>query len=241
MNPSVSVCFPAYNEEGDIRSVLEEAHELLSGSGLEYEILVCDDGSTDATGEILDELAGRIPLLTAFHNERNRGIRYTFEFLYRQATKEFVFLNSTDRQWPTACLFELYPLTSEYDIVIARRVSKYYSIFRSLVSYGYNALPRWLFGVQTHDAGAVKLVRREIIERIPLISRSPFTEAERLIRAQLAGYRVGQLTVETRPRELGVATGSMEPRVLLTALWDVVRVWFDVRLRRRRSPTPPGT
>ena len=47
--PSISVCFPAYNEEATIEQVLNEAHDLLHASGLEYEILVCNDGSADGT------------------------------------------------------------------------------------------------------------------------------------------------------------------------------------------------
>src|SRR6185369_10593698 len=89
--PSVSVCFPAYNEEATIGDVLEEAHDLLSKSGLEYEIVVCNDGSVDRTGSIIDEIAGRRPRLRAIHHARNRGIRETFEHLYSEASKDFVF------------------------------------------------------------------------------------------------------------------------------------------------------
>src|SRR5205809_392085 len=96
--PSVSICFPAYNEEGTVRDVLLHAHEILSKSNLDYEVLVCDDGSKDSTPAILDELGAKLPRFRIFHNPRNLGIRDTFEFLYSQARKEFVFLNSTDGQ-----------------------------------------------------------------------------------------------------------------------------------------------
>ena len=106
--PSVSVCFPAYNEEGTIAGVLTEAHDLLVSSGLDYEILVCNDGSTDRTGAIVDEIGARLPRMRVLHHAHNLGIRETFEHLYRNAIKEFVFLNSTDRQWHTRVLFEHY-------------------------------------------------------------------------------------------------------------------------------------
>ena len=235
--PSVSVCFPAYNEEATIEHVLTEAHELLSASGLDYEILVCDDGSVDRTGRIVEIVAGRLSLIRVLHNPGNQGIRATFERLYRESAKDFVFLNSTDRQWETSVLFDLLPLTSKFDIVIATRNDKHYGLVRRLVSWVFNLIPVVLFGVRTYDAGAVKLVRREIIERFALVSRSPFSEAERLIRAARAGYRIAAYPVQVAERRTGRARGVSLP-VLTQALKDVVRVWWLLRIRGRDGRSP---
>ena len=226
--PSVSVCFPAYNEEATIAGVLTEAHDLLVSSGLDYEILVCNDGSTDRTGAIVDEIGARLPRLRVIHHAANQGIRETFEHLYRNAIKDFVFLNSTDRQWPTGVLFDLLPLTRDWDIVIAARRQKHYGASRRFVSWAFNVVPQLLFGVRTSDAGAVKIVRREIISRFDLVSRSPFNEAERLIRAARAGYRVTSVPTETLPRQRGRARG-LSRHLLLSAMADVGRVWWSLR------------
>jgi glycosyltransferase involved in cell wall biosynthesis len=221
--PSVSVCFPAYNEELTISGVLEEAHALLSGSSLDYEILVCDDGSRDGTGAAIDLIAARRPRIRVLRHAANRGIRETFEHLYHESRKEFVFLNSTDGQWDTRVLFDLLPLAGEWDVIIASRRDKHYRFGRRFVSWGFNQIPRMLYGVTTTDAGAVKLVRREIIERFELVSRSPFSEAERLIRAARAGYRITARVTDTSPRRSGKSRG-VSPRLVLEALRDVVRV-----------------
>ena len=234
---SVSVCFPAYNEESTIRDVLAEAHELLSASDVDYEILVCDDGSADDTGRIVDEVARATPRMRAIHHERNRGIRHTFEHLYAEASKEFVFLNSTDRQWDTRILFDMLPLTSDYDIIIASRRHKHYSIVRKFVSWLFNLVPRILFGVSTNDAGAEKLMRREVITRFPTVSKSPFNEAERLIKAARAGYRIKDFPVDINPRTAGKARG-VTFRSVTAAVADVFRVWRDLRGGGR--PRPPG-
>jgi len=226
--PSVSVCFPAYNEETTITDVLQEAHSLLSDSGLNYEILVCNDGSSDRTEEIIEGLARSIPRLRVFRHARNLGIRATFEHLYREASHEFVFLNSTDRQWKTSLLFEMLCLTKDWDVIIASRKDKYYGPVRQVVSWGFNAIPPLLFGVHTFDAGAVKLVRREIIERFPIVSQSPFSEAERLIRAARAGYRITQCQVEVARRETGKARG-VSSKSVIEALKDIGRVWWSLR------------
>jgi glycosyltransferase involved in cell wall biosynthesis len=230
--PSVSVCFPAYNEERSIAEVLREAHTLLSNSGLKYEIIVCNDGSVDRTPRIIEDLARQIPYLRVLHNDRNLGINATFERLYSAARNEFVFLNSTDRQWDTSILFDMLPLTREWDIVIASRVDKHYGAMRKFVSWGFNIVPFILFGVRTFDAGAVKLTKREIIDSFPLISKSPFSEAERLIRATRAGYRVTEYPVQTSMRMSGKAHG-VRFRFVARALVDIPRVWWA--LRRQQS------
>ena len=226
--PSVSVCFPAYNEQETIEGVLEEAHALLAGAGFEYEILVCDDGSTDRTGRIVDEFAGRVPKMRVIHHPRNLGIHDTFEHLYREAAMAFVFLNSTDRQWDTRILLDMLPLTRDFDIIIASRREKYYRLDRRFVSWGFNLVPRLVFGVPTYDAGAVKLVQREIIERFALVSRSPFSEGERLIRAARAGYRIANRPTGTSPRRMGRARG-ISRQLVIDALLDVPRVWRALR------------
>jgi glycosyltransferase involved in cell wall biosynthesis len=229
--PSVTVCFPAYNEEETIGEVLAEACELLSRSGVEYEILVGNDGSTDATRTIIEEISSRTPGLRIIHHPRNLGIRATFERLYSEATKDFVFLNSTDKQWDTRILFEMLPLAGDWDVIIASRKDKPYGPVRGFVSWAFNMIPRLLFGVRTFDAGAVKLTRREIITRFALVSRSPFSEAERLIRASRAGYLITEHRVEVTARRAGRARG-VRPGLVFESIKDVARVWWSLRRDR---------
>ncbi len=231
---SLSVCFPAYNEEPTVETVLEEAHALLSESGLDYEILICDDGSTDRTGEIINGLANRLPNFGVLYHPTNRGIRETVEHLYHEASKDLIFINATDRQWETRIVFELLAMANDWDIIVTSRKRKPYTPLRQLVSLLFNLVPRVVFGVETFDAGSVKLVRREIIQRFPLVSRSPFSEAERIIRATRGGYRVTQYPVEVSPRAAGKARGA-NVNVVLAAAADVIRVWWDLRATRSRK------
>ena len=228
VNESVSVCFPAHNEEKTVRPVLEEAHRLLSSSGLDYEILVCDDGSTDGTAAIIDDVQRSYPKMRVLRHQQNQGIFITFEELYAAAGKDWVFLNATDGQWSTSVLFDLLRLAPSADIIIASRRREHNGWPRRVISSVFNAVPALLFGVKTHDAGAVKLVRREIISRYRLVSRSPFSEAERIIRATRDGYRVRVHPVETSPRVSGQSQGG-NWRLVLAALADVGRVWAALR------------
>ncbi len=229
--PSVSVCFPVYNEEESVGEVLNESYNLLSNSGLEYEILVCNDGSTDHSGDIIENLASQFPHFHVIHHSSNLGIHATFEHLYSEAKKDFVFLNSVDKQWDTAILFDILPLTKEGDIIIASRKKKPYGLMRRFISWWFNAVPTILFGVRTYDAGAVKLIKREVAQRFILVSKSPFSEAERLIRAAKAGYCIINYPVDVSPRKTGCAYGA-KLNTLLNAFVDVLRVWYSIYCQR---------
>ena len=235
VRPRLSVCFPAYNEAATIDDVLRETDDLLRAGGLPYEIIVCDDGSTDGTGAIAEEFARRAGHTRVLHHEKNLGIRATFEELYTEARGDVVVVNSVDGQWPMATVLGLVPLTSDSDIIIAGRRQKFYSWNRAFISWAYNLVPQVLFGLTTHDAGALKLYRREVLREIPVISLSPFSEAERLIRAARAGYRITVCPVDIKPRLAGRARG-VSVRTVAQALVDVVRVWRDLHSRTRPSP-----
>ena len=233
-NPSVSLCFPAYNEEKTIAAVLLEARDLLKEADFDYEVIVCDDASTDKTGSIIDATRDDFPQLKVIHHTQNKGIRFTFEELYASAEKEFVFLNSTDGQWDTAVLLGMLPLTWDWDIIIASRKKKPYGPLRSIISWGFNLAPFLLFGVQTFDAGAVKLTRRELISRFRIISKSPFNEAERLIRASKAGYRITTYPVEVASRRSGHAHG-VKMKLVLQSILDMGLVWWDLNIVHRNE------
>lgn len=235
--PSVSVCYQAYDEETTLREVLEETEALLAGQGLDYEIIVCDDGSGDATGAIADEVARSVPSVRAIHHERNLGIPRTQKDLYASAGKDFVYIDGVDRQWPVSILLDLLPLTTEWDIVVASRRDKLYGPFRAFVSYVFNLLPRLLFGVRVYDAGATKLIRREAILLDRVISDSPFLAAELLIRAHLVGYRITAVPVDINPRRTGRSHG-VSATGLRDALRDVVRVWWALHVGDARAPVP---
>jgi dolichol-phosphate mannosyltransferase len=228
----LSVVLPVYNEQDALPEVLAEAESALRSANFRYEIVFVDDASTDRSFEILEAFRQRHPDVRLLRHPANRGIAGAFETLYAAARGEYVFLNSSDGQWRTAECLRMMAVRDRFDLVIGKRRHKQYGWWRRLVSGAFNALPRLLFGAATHDAGSIKLFRRDVLA-IPLCSRGPFREAERILRARKRGFRVGVVEVEHRPRHGGRESGARW-HLIFGALGDLGRCWWSMVVRGER-------
>jgi glycosyltransferase involved in cell wall biosynthesis len=226
--PELSVAMPVYNEEQALPEVLDEALATLAAAPFTSEIVLVDDASTDGSLAILEAFQRRHPEVTIriLRHERNRGIAAACATLFAAARGRYVFLNASDGQCRTAECLPMMELRGRCDLVVGRRTAKHYTLRRALISRAFNLLPQLLFGVRTHDAGSIKLVRRDLLQ-IPLVSRGPFREAERIIRARRRGCRIGVVEVENRPRRGGRATGARWG-LIAQALLDLARCWWRI-------------
>jgi glycosyltransferase involved in cell wall biosynthesis len=209
----LSVVMPAYNESDSLEAVLLDhfrALEKLSDQISMWEVVCVDDGSADRTPEILRDLSRHERRLRVVRHGTNQGIFAAFTRGYQEARGTHIYSTASDGQWPTENLeVMLARLRAGSDLVVGVRENRraVYTISRRLVSYAFNTLPRIFFGVVTQDAGSVKLGVQDVF-RFDLISRSPFSEAERLIRAVRAGYNVAFVPIRFNPRTGGTARGA---------------------------------
>jgi hypothetical protein len=122
------------------------------------------------------------------------------------------------------------------DLVVGVRTNRrqVYTPARRVVSYFFNALSAVIFRVPVRDAGSIKLGARPIFTA-DLLSRSVFAEAERIVYAQRARYKVVFLPIVFLPRSGGKATGASW-RNIRTATWDLLRTWSRYAFKR----TPPA-
>lgn len=229
----LSVVMPVYNEEEALPDVLDEAVAALRSSSLRCEIVVVDDASTDRSLLILEAYRQANPdLVRVLRHPANKGIMGACQTLYENARGSYVFIIGSDGQWKTAEALRMMELRDRFDLIVGRRRRKQYGWKRQIVSGAFNWLPRLLFGVATHDAGSIKLFRRDILA-LPTISVGPFREAERIIRASDAGLRIGSIDVEHFDRRGGVAGGA-KFKLIRQSVVDLLRCWWNLRVRRGR-------
>jgi glycosyltransferase involved in cell wall biosynthesis len=209
----LSIVMPAYNEAANIELVLEEHVAIarqLPPIVTNWEVVCLDDGSRDGTAEIIENICRRTEKLRLVRHRANKGIYQSFQDLYGEARGTHIYATASDGQWPAQNLLTMFDaLDRGADLVIGERQNRRstYSMWRRFVSCIFNLLPRLLFGVATRDAGSIKLGITDVF-RLPLISRSPFVEAERIIAARRRGFRVEFAPVEFLPRTKGQARGA---------------------------------
>jgi len=168
---SLSVVLPAHNEEATVESVVNKVSEVLRCLGIEAEIVLVNDGSTDRTGEISRQLAVRVPGLRLVEHDMGRGYGGALKAGFEAATGDWIAFFPTDRQFVFAELTYLLEETARSDIVCGYRAVRRDNVVRKLNALGWNLLVRMCFGYLCRDIDCgFKLFRREILQAVRLDS-----------------------------------------------------------------------
>jgi glycosyltransferase involved in cell wall biosynthesis len=230
MEESISLFFPVYRDERTVPLVAEKALRLLSSLGGEYEIIIVDDGSPDRSGEIADGLAREHPCIRVIHHQRNAGYGAAVRSAIAASRFEYVCMTDGDDQYEIEDFRKLLKLKDRYDLIITFRYKKVYSSVRIFVSWVYNRLLRLLFRTPFRDVSTgLRMARRSMLEDIVLEADSPFIGAELAIKAMLKGYRVGEVGIQTFPRQFGSGSSTSCPNIIATMadMWRIYRRVFS--------------
>lgn len=187
---SVSLVIPAYNDETTVGKLIADADYLLKEVCTDYEIVVVNDGSKDNTYEVLKETAAKYPRVRILNHESNKGFGETIKELYFSGQKDFVFSLPGDYQYAPKELLTMSKGLDRYDFVIGERVNRSDPPRRKLQSHIYNTMLRIAYGNVHRDVNSIKLFRREILNKFELRSKTAFVDAELVMRAEKAGYRI---------------------------------------------------
>jgi glycosyltransferase involved in cell wall biosynthesis len=213
----LSIVYPMWNEEQYIRRAVRAAVDVCltlreQGDIRDFEIVVVDDASTDATGALADELASREPRIQVVHHELNRKLGGSIRSGFRAATGDVVLYTDADLPFDMTELLRAIRLlrTYEADMVCAYRLDRTgEGPRRAVYSWAYNALVQALLDTKVRDVNfAFKLLRREVIDKVQLVSEGSFIDAELVARAKGCGFHVLQIGVDYFPRTRGVSTLS---------------------------------
>jgi glycosyltransferase involved in cell wall biosynthesis len=230
----LSVFFPAYNDSGTIASMVIRAVQAASELTPDFEILVINDGSSDATPEISDELARTYPNVRVVHHPRNRGYGGALQTGFRSATKEFIFYTDGDAQYDPSELAALWArMAPDADLVNGFKISRSDPLHRIIIGRVYHHIVSILFGLRVRDVDCdFRLMRRSIFDRIQLEKTSGVICLELMKKIQDAGFRIVEVPVHHYHRAFGRSQFFNFRRVAKTGI-DVMRLWFELVIRRR--------
>lgn len=216
----LSVVIPAYNEASTVAGVVSGHQKVAASIAAGFEIIVCEDGSSDGTWPALLEASGTIPELRLIRHQANLGIPRAMKRLYAEARGEWVYFAPADGQVPAEALEIMWEVRHGAALVVGRRIPRRDPGSRVLIAQLYSALLRGLFRLPVKDIDSVKLYRRDELQRTPVRSTSNFFEAEILISLSRRGATVREVVIPHRPRIAGRAKG-VTPRTAALAAWDV--------------------
>jgi glycosyltransferase involved in cell wall biosynthesis len=241
----LSYFFPAHNEEANLRGLVDEALETLPTLAEEWEIVIVNDGSRDATGSIADELTAAHPgLVRAVHHPTNLGYGAALLSGFRAARHDLVAFTDGDRQFRVADvgrLTERLAAADNPDVVVGYRIKRADPLVRTVYAKAYRIANLVWFGLRVRDVDcACKLFRRSALEGIAVESGGAFFSAELLIKLRAAGRTVVEVGVPHHPRTAGSPTGA-KPSVVFRAVRDFwllrLRMWVNrERALRRGQP-----
>lgn len=222
---SLSIFFPAYNEEENIERTVRIAEDVVRGLTEHYEIIVVNDGSKDKTGEIADRLARENEKVRVIHHDPNLGYGAAVWSGMQAARYEYVFFTDADLQFDLREITKLLQHVPQYDAVLGYRVKRRDPFLRLINAKGWNILNRLLFGLKVKDIdGAFKLFRRSIVADLPVKSRGAMFSAELLIRLRRNGVAFKEVPVTHFPRLKGQPTGA-KPSVILRAFKEMLKIY----------------
>lgn len=206
---SLSLCMPAYYEAANIEDTLDAAFAVFPEFVNDFEIVVADDGSRDATGEVLTRCGESEPRLRVVTHSRNLGYGAAVTSALRAARGDLVCIVDSDGQFSLLDLAQFLCRMDDSDVVIGYRRNRADSLQRRVNAWAWNRLIRVALRVSVCDLDcAFKLFRRQVVQDLVLSSRGACISAEILSQCVRRGVRIAQLPVDHYPRAHGAPTGA---------------------------------
>jgi glycosyltransferase involved in cell wall biosynthesis len=201
----ISIIVPLYNEEESLRPLFEWIERVMTTNRFSYEVIFVNDGSTDQSWEVIEELKRQSPHVRGLKFRKNYGKSPGLYCGFMAAKGDVVITMDADLQDSPDEIPELFRMIKEekYDLVSGWKKKRYDATFtKNLPSKVYNATARRVTGLTLHDMNCgLKAYRSEVVKNIEV-----FGEMHRYIPflAKNAGFtRIGEKVVEHRKREFG--------------------------------------
>jgi glycosyltransferase involved in cell wall biosynthesis len=230
----LTVVLPCFDEAENLAEAVRLATQAAERYALMHEIVIVDDGSSDATGAVAAGLVAGDPRVRLIVHAENRGYGQALRSGIAVARLPWVLLIDADLQFDFGELEDFLPLTRSADLVVGWRILPQGPVGRRAAGALWNRFVRGAFDLPVRDVDcAFRLVRRELLQRLDLRASGALVGTELVVKSRAVGARVAEVPVHHRPRVAGRQAGS-GPRLAAGTLRELA----DLRhaLRGRRIP-----
>lgn len=228
----ISVVIPAYNEAESLPELLGQLQATLKTNGYIAEVIFINDGSTDATADVLDALAAESPLqVHVIHFRRNRGKAEALTTGFQKASGDIVITMDADLQDDPAEIPKLINTLEREDVALVSgwKYPRKDPLEKRAFSFVFNRVTAMLTGVKLHDMNCgFKAYRAEVVKELRL-----YGDLHRYIPilAHAAGYAVGEVKVKHHPRRFGKSKYGFKR--IPKGFFDLLTVLFLTRYKSR--------
>jgi len=227
----ISAFFPCYNDSATIGEVVKKAIRVLGELTPDYEIIIVDDGSKDASHQVLEALAASHPEVRIVRHDRNRGYGAALRSGIRTSTKKWVFYTDSDGQYDVEDLKRLYALSGTADVVNGFKEQRHDPWYRKLLGSTYNFLVRRVFLIPIRDVDCdFRLMRGDLVRSLDLRAEGGSICVELVKKLQAAGATFAETPVRHFPRLEG-RSQFFRIRNLLVMVRELASLWWR-RLKR---------
>ncbi|MEW6279260.1 MAG: glycosyltransferase family 2 protein [Candidatus Eremiobacterota bacterium] len=223
---STTLVVMAFNEEGALAATVEELLGVLRRQGEPFDVLVIDDGSTDGTPAIADELVRAHPEVRALHHGANQGLGGVYRTGFREAGGDWLTFIPADGQLPPDAVVEFMRAREGYDLVLGYHLERLDGLWARFLSWAERLLYRLLFGYVPKFQG-IFMIRTSLLRQIQLRStgRGWSIVMELVLRVVRKGHRWVNVATGCRVRRFGRSKVRNLPTILAN-LRELLRLRF---------------
>lgn len=229
----ISVFFPAYNEEANIKNTVTKAIRVLRSLKADYEVIIVDDGSKDKTGELADALARKNKKVKVIHHRPNRGYGGALKSGFYAAKKEVVAFTDSDGQFDFREISKFLKKLRKADFVVGYRIKRAEGFGRWFLAQALRIWDLFLFWIWYKDIDCgFKAIKRKALYQIPkLVSENAMISTELLVKAKRVGLAIEEVPVShhLNPAEKIRREGGAHPKIILRAVKGTFDLWRALR------------
>ncbi|MBI2915555.1 MAG: glycosyltransferase family 2 protein [Elusimicrobia bacterium] len=224
---SITVIVPALNEESNLESAVRDILPSLKRYFQEFEVLIFDDGSSDQTGKIADQIASNIPQVKAIHNPKTMGFGYNYRKGVEMAGKDYILMIPGDNEITTESYEVMFQKVGEKDMIIPHTLNtEIRPWLRRFLSKIYTMTNNFLFRTSLLYFNGPVLHKRSLIQAIGIQTDSFAYQTELLVKMIRKGYTYTETGMWLKERK-GKSKAFRLKNVVRT-IQSIVQLFFKV-------------